>query len=130
MTPQMRNDNPNGRVGNGDASGGVGRVTAQLLEVLAVLRRHNFSVAAGALTAEAQLRGIDLTVSRQGVDAPSRTTSGSTGSRAGSFRCPVCAREFTLKSNLRRHVRTIHGGAQQQRFSCEVCGESASLLAC
>ena len=93
---------------------------------LAAQLRGVFSVTAGALTAEAQLRGVDLgpKAGDDGGDSPpvARASTGSAGKGSGGFQCPVCARVFTFKTNLRRHMRTIHGGAQQQRFECDVCG--------
>ena len=38
--------------------------------------------------------------------------------------CNVCGRNFTLKQNLRKHMRTVHKIGDVKTFRCDVCFKS------
>lgn len=37
--------------------------------------------------------------------------------------CMVCGKGFTILTNARRHVRTMHFGQGQGQFECPTCGK-------
>ena len=47
------------------------------------------------------------------------TSTGAPGSKAKSFKCNSCGKEFTLGDSLKRHVRRYHGTT----FPCDICNE-------
>ena len=45
----------------------------------------------------------------------------------GGFQCKDCNKTFTLKPNLKKHVKLVH--EQIKEHSCEQCGKAFGVLA-
>ena len=37
--------------------------------------------------------------------------------------CPICKREFTFQSSLKKHYVTIHRASEDKKFKCQLCGK-------
>jgi len=53
--------------------------------------------------------------------------SGSNADKASFFRCEECAKEFSEKRNLRKHLILKHG-AEKSGFSCALCDEKITNI--
>lgn len=42
--------------------------------------------------------------------------------RQRDIKCPICGRDLSTKSNLKIHLRDIHGPSGASQFSCPDCG--------
>ena len=43
------------------------------------------------------------------------------------YECEICGRKFTEKSNLKSHLRNIHGLGDAKTFQCDLCPKVCAL---